>query len=185
MKQMSKSFDYWLFAVLPLFFGILLSTYAIYVEYYASIDENFEALCDFSEEVSCSKVFLSEYGKIFSKLGIVPKDSILDLPNAFYGLLFYLFYLIFYLFIRHSPIGRITLLSMTVFSLAFSAYLAYILAEILHEMCVVCASTYVCNFLLFIGSARLNLQSEDNDSSVPLTENNNSTTTKKKKQKNN
>ena len=146
--------------IVSIFFGIILSGYAIYVEYQASMNEEFEALCDFSEQVSCSKVFLSEYGKIFSKLGLVPKDSALDLPNACFGLLFYLFYFLIYSFSRVVPYSNLLLLSMSVFSLVFSAYLAWILATVLHEFCVVCTSTYACNFGLFVASAMSSKKSE-------------------------
>lgn len=136
--------------------GSLLSVYAVYVEYEASQNDSFEALCDISDEVSCSKVFTSEYGKIFSYLGIVPKDSIFDQPNALFGFVFYLAFLLLYLFLHHNDFGKLILLGMGVASMILSAYLSYILAEVLHDLCVVCLSTYICNFSLFVCSSILN-----------------------------
>lgn len=136
--------------------GSLLSLYAVYVEYEASQNDSFEALCDISDEVSCSKVFTSEYGKIFSYLGIIPKDSIFDQPNALFGFVFYLAFLLLYLFLHHNDFGKLLLLSMGVASMILSAYLSYILAEVLKDLCVVCLSTYICNFSLFVCSSILN-----------------------------
>ena len=70
--------------------GLCLSCYALYVEFQKELDHDYTALCDISETVSCSKVFTSEQGKIWSYLGIIPKDSLLDQPNAAYGVVFYL-----------------------------------------------------------------------------------------------
>jgi vitamin-K-epoxide reductase (warfarin-sensitive) len=127
--------------------GMLLSLYAIYVEHRATIEDDYEALCDISETVSCSKVFTSEYGKIFSYIGIIPKDSIVDLPNAVYGAIFYLVYAISYILVRDKYIGKVFLLFLSVLSMILSAFLAYILSQLLHEMCIVCLSTYICNLL--------------------------------------
>lgn len=41
--------------------GVALSAYAVYVGTKLEEDENYEAVCDISEYVSCSKVFKSEY----------------------------------------------------------------------------------------------------------------------------
>lgn len=40
--------------------GLSLSTYAFYVETKAEGDKDYKAMCDISERMSCSKVFLSE-----------------------------------------------------------------------------------------------------------------------------
>jgi vitamin-K-epoxide reductase (warfarin-sensitive) len=139
--------------------GIIFSGYAVYVEHRTSLDADYEALCDISEKVSCSKVFTSDYGHILSQVGLVSKGSSLDLPNAALGFFFYLVYLVFYRLFRNSKLGQLSLLGMSVLSLMFSAYLSVVLATVLHEFCVVCTSSYVCNFGLFVSSAMLNFQS--------------------------
>ena len=134
------------------FFGMILSMYALYVEHKAATEDGFEAFCDISDEVSCSKVFLSEYGRIFSHLGLIPKDSVLDQPNAFFGVVFYLLFSIISVGFSKSEIGKLLLLAMSSMSMLLSAYLAYILTDILQDKCIVCFSTYICNISLFIGS---------------------------------
>lgn len=41
-------------------FGVLLSVYAYYVEVRAEEDSSYQALCDISQRISCTKVFTSE-----------------------------------------------------------------------------------------------------------------------------
>jgi vitamin-K-epoxide reductase (warfarin-sensitive) len=137
-------------------FGIALSLYTVYVEYKAHTAESdnpYVALCDISEKMSCSKVFLSEYGKIFSSLGVIPKDSALDQPNACYGILFYSIVssvgALAHVDKISTSLAKDILLICATSSVLLSAYLSYILAEVLQDVCVVCFSTYVVNFLLF------------------------------------
>lgn len=40
--------------------GLLLSLYALYVEIKAEANDNYEAMCDINEYISCSKVFTSK-----------------------------------------------------------------------------------------------------------------------------
>lgn len=65
--------------------GLLLSVYSLYVEHSKSADPTYEAMCDLSARITCSKVFTSEYGKLLSKFGLVPNGHILDVPNALLG----------------------------------------------------------------------------------------------------
>lgn len=129
--------------------GLVLSMYALHVEHMVEASQasgvHYEALCDIqSIGASCSSVFTSEWGKLMSHLGLVPKDSPLDLPNAVYGAIYYVVVLI------HSflPKGEAVLLVSTVGAVASTAVLAYVLAFVLHDICVVCMSTYVVNISL-------------------------------------
>jgi vitamin-K-epoxide reductase (warfarin-sensitive) len=129
--------------------GIGISLYAIYVEHEASLEEGYRAMCDISEEVSCSKVLSSDYSKLFSYLGIVPKHSILDQSNAFYGLVYFLIEgLLFWWQSSHSC--GVLLLLMSAFAMSLCAYLSYLLAEVLHTICLVCYVIYAINTLIFI-----------------------------------
>ena len=65
--------------------GFSLSLYALYVERKSNESDDYSASCDISETISCSSALKSEYARIFQVLGIVNKESILNLPNAFYG----------------------------------------------------------------------------------------------------
>lgn len=134
-------------------FGILLSVYSLYVEHQTSIKADYEALCDISETVSCTDVFSSEQGRIWSHLGLIDKGSILDQPNAVYGVIFYILYYLIYHFGRKASALRSVILVMATGSMVLSAYLSFVLAKVLHIQCIVCFSIYICNFLLFIASA--------------------------------
>ncbi len=130
--------------------GLVLSVYAIYVEYMTHHADQYKALCDISETVSCSKAFLSEYGKFFSYVGLVRENSILDVSNATYGMLFYIIYASVLSISGLSYTGRVVLLILSVLSMAMSAALSYILAVIMRDKCVICFLTYACNFGLFV-----------------------------------
>ncbi|XP_021368552.1 vitamin K epoxide reductase complex subunit 1-like protein 1 [Mizuhopecten yessoensis] len=126
------------------FVGILLSLYAYYVETSAEKDKSFKAMCDFSESVSCSKVFTSRYGRGFGLLQyIVGHDSPLNQPNSVFGMMFYLMQIV----CASSVLPMLTTVQIITGVMANfgSVYLAYILYFILEDFCVVCVSTYVVN----------------------------------------
>lgn len=136
-------------ASLSLLVGLGVSVYAVYIEHQAEVEENYEAMCDISERVSCSKVLASEYSKIWSAFGLVAKGSVLDQSNAFYGLFFYLVVGLVFWRLRRSDIGQLLLLSLSTAAMVLCAFLSYILAEVIHAICLVCYATYLVNFLLF------------------------------------
>ncbi|KDR18052.1 Vitamin K epoxide reductase complex subunit 1-like protein 1 [Zootermopsis nevadensis] len=75
---------------LTCFFGMGLSYYAYVVETTKEHDESYVAMCDISEHMSCSKAFMSSYGKGFGiARHIFGEDSILNQPNSLGGMLFY------------------------------------------------------------------------------------------------
>eukprot|EP00483_Globobulimina_turgida_P004445 UN04454 len=117
------------------FIGLFLSGCALYVEYKISDDPDYVAFCDIASWVSCSKVFSSDYAHMFY------------FPNAFYGVLFYLFIMVLdamklYRYIMY--VATLTFIS--------TLYLAYVLAFVLKDMCVVCVSTYILNAGIFLVS---------------------------------
>ncbi|GFS97956.1 vitamin K epoxide reductase complex subunit 1-like protein 1 [Trichonephila clavipes] len=131
--------------------GLLLSIYAYHVETKKEADEDYTAMCDISEHMSCTAAFSSKYGKGFGLLEhIVDKNSPLNQPNSVFGILFYLGFI---------PIGEIPNLTLSKILIALSAlsnlcsvYLAYILIFVLYDFCVVCVATYIINFFLLICS---------------------------------
>ncbi|XP_050350806.1 vitamin K epoxide reductase complex subunit 1-like protein 1 [Nymphalis io] len=125
--------------------GILVSTYALYVEMAAEMKPGYKALCDISEHASCSRVLTSKYGK---GLGIVPKDSPFKLPNCVYGVMFYSIMIFLTTFDVTSAVKVQIGLSIT--SLATCIYLAYLLIFVLRDFCVVCVSTYLLNIIIAI-----------------------------------
>jgi vitamin-K-epoxide reductase (warfarin-sensitive) len=119
--------------------GVAVALYALYVEYRSAADPDYEALCDISESIKCTKVLMSEYGHILSKWGVVGETSVFNVPNPVLGLCFYLLVLL-WPFPQRWPVLLASFLS-----LLFSAYLAYILATVLKDFCLVCVSSYVVN----------------------------------------
>ncbi|XP_046965817.1 vitamin K epoxide reductase complex subunit 1-like protein 1 [Vanessa cardui] len=125
--------------------GILLSTYALYVEMAAEMKPGYKALCDISEHASCSKVLTSKYGK---GLGIIPKDSPFKLPNCVYGIMFYCI-MIFLTTFNVTSVVKVQI-GLSITSLATCVYLAYLLIFVLRDFCVVCVSTYLLNIIIAI-----------------------------------
>lgn len=134
--------------------GLALSLYAVYVEMKKEADSSFEAVCDISETMSCSKVFLSEQGKIWSFLGIIPKGSVLDQPNAVYGAAFYVMVMILDSVDPSVKSANSLLMFLSTFGAGLSAYLAKILVYDLQDTCLVCFGSYVCNAVILFGASR-------------------------------
>ncbi|XP_045772923.1 vitamin K epoxide reductase complex subunit 1 [Maniola jurtina] len=120
--------------------GVLLSTYALYVELLAELRPGYKALCDISEHASCSRVLTSKYGK---GLGLVPEDSPFKVPNCVYGIIFYC---IIILLTTFDQVYMVRLqLGISAVSLLTCVYLAYLLIFVLKDFCLVCVTTYVLN----------------------------------------
>ena len=132
--------------------GLGLSGYAYYVELAKEADENYVALCDIDETISCSRVFNSKYGKGFGLVTLITGDEKhpLNQPNALFGIIFYSLFGLLYLCGGSSRF--LASLQFYAFLLAngMSCYLGYILYFILKDLCVVCISTYAVNFLLLL-----------------------------------
>ena len=131
--------------------GLMVSLYAIFVEYNVSQNSSYEALCDISPEMSCSRVLTSDYSHVFSKLGLIPKNGIFDHSNALYGALFYT--ILIFMASQSQQLRRFRseiLLLLSTLSMILSAYLSYVLCEILRDICVVCFATYSINLGIFI-----------------------------------
>jgi len=139
--------------------GMALSLYALHVEnHHQDFEEgNFRSACDIEPftllgftfpKSSCSEVFNHPAGRVWSYLGIIPKESVLDQPNALYGFVYYV--IIFFTSLMKNNIGAAHVaLFFGLFSVLLSGYLAYILAFVMKHMCVLCVSTYVCNSGIF------------------------------------
>ncbi len=117
--------------------GLLLSCYALYVEWKFHQKKKYHALCDISSAVSCTKAFSSPYGRLFK------------LPNAFYGVLFYVSVFLFAFYGLPTFVFYGAVLSML--ATFVLAYLSYVKMK---NLCLVCSSIYVVNILLLIFSYR-------------------------------
>ncbi|KPJ08413.1 Vitamin K epoxide reductase complex subunit 1-like protein 1 [Papilio machaon] len=138
--------------------GILLSTYALYVEMAAEAQPGYKALCDISEHASCTRVLTSEFSKGF---GFVAEDSSFEVPNCIYGIVFYCI-IIFLSTFDHAAVVRLQQF-LCLAAAASCVYLAYLLLFVLFDFCIVCVSTYVVNgmLLVFVNKKR-NFLSEKN-----------------------
>ena len=105
---------------------------------------------------SCSKVLTSRYAHVLSAWGLVARGSAADVSNAAAGAAYYVAALALSApAALRLPAGaaRVALLAAATGSLAFSAYLAYILKTVLRENCPICISMYVANLAIFVGVA--------------------------------
>ncbi|XP_063220793.1 vitamin K epoxide reductase complex subunit 1 [Bacillus rossius redtenbacheri] len=133
-------------SIVSSFVGLVLSLYAYSIELNKEHDPDYQALCDISDYISCSKVFLSEYGKGFGLVThLVGEDSVLNQPNSLMGIVFYAILIV--LSCVNSTTWTKVLVALTALSNVTSVYLAYILFVVLQDLCVVCISTYVVNFI--------------------------------------
>ncbi|XP_063536415.1 vitamin K epoxide reductase complex subunit 1-like protein 1 [Cydia strobilella] len=120
--------------------GILISTYALFVEMTAEANPEYKAYCDLAEKASCSSVLTSDFSKGF---GLVAKGSPLELPNCIYGIVFYCLMI---LMTTYDNVSVVQLQFLTaVMSVLACVYLAYLLLFVLRDFCVVCVSTYFVN----------------------------------------
>jgi uncharacterized membrane protein len=91
-----------------------------------------------------SAVFAMPVGKMLSYFGLVPSGSILDVPNAALGILFYSWQL---LLGSKRELTDLTHL-ITVGAMASSVFLAYQLTFVIVELCLLCWTTHVVNSIL-------------------------------------
>lgn len=127
--------------------GLSVSFYALYVEIRKHRNPKFIAACDINEYMKCSRVLTSEYSR---GLGLTKylfgEKSFLNVPNCVTGIAFYTLQLIFghvNIYFRYE-----ILLLTNCISCLVSVYLACVLLFVLKDLCIVCASTYVVNFIL-------------------------------------
>lgn len=133
--------------------GFFISLYAIYVDLKKRNDSTYEAFCDFAPTISCSSALTSEYSHIFSKFGLIPSGSVLDFSNAAFGSVFYLTMCVLTRFMQRSALCAHVMLVLSIISVVLSFYLAYVLIQILHDICIICYATHVCNIALLATSA--------------------------------
>ncbi len=126
--------------------GIIVALYAIKVEQNVH-KAGFKAMCDINDHVSCSRVLSSPYAKMMKMTFGLADDHPLNVPNTYYGLLFYVAVVI-YNFV-YVPYQELLLLIVSAVSLCACVALAYILYFKLKDFCVVCVATYFINMGIF------------------------------------
>ncbi len=71
--------------------GILIVIYSTYVKWQLKKNPKYKALCDFNENMSCTRVLSSTYSRGFGIVGkLFGEKSKLNMPNTILGLVFYL-----------------------------------------------------------------------------------------------
>jgi vitamin-K-epoxide reductase (warfarin-sensitive) len=115
--------------------GWLLSLYALFIEKKLKLNPNYKPICDISDNASCTKPILSEYGKIFG------------VSNAFLGTAFYL--LLFFVAWRGFAHAAFWL---SVMACLGSIIFAYILYVKVRSFCLICNAIYLINIGLLVSS---------------------------------
>lgn len=113
--------------------GFAISLYGLWVERKKQENLTYKPICDISDKVSCSKTFLSPWGKLFG------------ISNVYLGLLAYLVIMVL------AVLGlQKLILYIAVALVLFSAFLAYILFVKIKAICLICISVYIVNLALLI-----------------------------------
>ncbi|GLD93552.1 hypothetical protein PINS_up002144 [Pythium insidiosum] len=127
--------------------GVAVSAYGAYVEHQKRLDPaNYSALCDFAG-YSCSSVMTSEFGNMLRYHGLVDRGSWLDQPNAILGTGAYSLFVL-YPILRKIPFHEYVYTLGSLIAVGLSVYLAYILAFVLRDLCMICVTSYVINAAL-------------------------------------
>jgi vitamin-K-epoxide reductase (warfarin-sensitive) len=113
--------------------GICISLYGIYVENRVKQNSTYQASCDISDRVSCTKPFLSPYGKL------------LGVSNIWVSLIYYCCMFVLAVIDAQQGIQVFALVG-SVFTIIF----AYFLYVKIRSICLICTSLYGINALLMI-----------------------------------
>jgi uncharacterized membrane protein len=124
--------------------GLVITLYAVYVEKY---DNSFGNVCNGN---SYTNILRSPYARLTKKIFNLPKNSPFNLPNTYYGLIFYSAIILY----SHYPFTMVPyrqqlLFGASVASLLISILLGCILYFKLKQPCYICISTYVVNMIIF------------------------------------
>jgi vitamin-K-epoxide reductase (warfarin-sensitive) len=111
--------------------GLIISIYGITVERKLQQDSQYKAACDISDTISCTRPFLSPYGKM------------LGISNIWASALYYLIILAAALLNQPQLVTVIASAGLVV-TIAF----AYILYFKVKSLCLICTSLYIINIAL-------------------------------------
>lgn len=113
--------------------GLVISVYGITVERKLQQDAQYKAVCDISDAISCTRPFLSPYGKI------------LGISNIWASALYYCV-MIMIAIINLPMVALIFAYTGVAVTIGF----AYILYFKIRSLCLICTSLYVVNIALAI-----------------------------------
>lgn len=131
--------------------GICACLYAIYVERNTKRNKTYTAFCDINDYMSCSMVLKSPYSRLTKMAFGLSDNSMFNVPNTYYGVLFYIAITIYPIYPFTLIPFRETLLFMaSIASLLLCCILAYILYFKLNNFCAICVATYFINIAIFL-----------------------------------
>ncbi len=113
--------------------GLLISIYGITVERKLQQDAQYKAACDISDTISCTRPFLSPYGKM------------LGISNIWASAGYYVIIIAAVTLNQPQLVMLITASGLLV-TIAF----AYILYFKVKSLCLICTSLYIVNIALFV-----------------------------------
>lgn len=111
--------------------GLLISLYGITIERKLQHDAQYKASCDISDTISCTRPFLSPYGKM------------LGISNIWASAFYYLTILMLAIFNQHQLLILITSAGLLV-----TVIFAYILYFKVKALCLICTCLYIINIAL-------------------------------------
>jgi protein-disulfide isomerase/uncharacterized membrane protein len=135
IKHSTIIFRYWLAALFFATAGLLISFYSAYTHYQNYTDPLYSSFCAISQSINCDTVAQSPWSIMFS------------IPVAWWGILFYLFFLLILLTENRYNLAawRGWLLVMSISS-AVTLGLAGIAVWKIKSLCLVCLATYAVTF---------------------------------------
>jgi|SRR5579859_2381762 len=115
--------------------GLGISAYMYWIEQTLKMSPNYQAACDLSDRVSCTRVIKSEY------------SHLLYISNNIVGIIFYSIVAILGIL---DAQGLVFIAALG--ACISSVYLAYLIYIKIKSYCVMCTSLYVINILLLLAS---------------------------------
>ncbi|XP_055297430.1 vitamin K epoxide reductase complex subunit 1-like protein 1 [Sitodiplosis mosellana] len=127
--------------------GCGLSAYSYYLTVTLEEDDEYEALCDISEHISCSKSLQSEYGRGFGLIApYFGSDSFFNQPNGLWGLMFYTTESL--LGFSKNPLVVKVQVILSILSIGISSWLGYVSYFELQNLCFVCVGLFIINIII-------------------------------------
>lgn len=116
--------------------GLLLSLYGLFVEQRLKANKNYKAVCDISDKISCTKTFLSPWGKIFG------------ISNVYIGIAAYTLMIV----VAIMGNAQLAFLGACLLGLG-TLFFAYILCTKIKTFCLLCTAIYSVNIALLLVTA--------------------------------
>ncbi|XP_005090388.1 vitamin K epoxide reductase complex subunit 1 [Aplysia californica] len=125
--------------------GVVICLYSLQIELRKERNPEYRAYCDINERMSCSKVLTSKYSQGFGVVHLLlGKNHMLNARNCNVGLVVYVLNIMLCI-MGPGPLTSRLLYYGALIMVLGCVYLACVLFFILHDVCLVCITTYVIN----------------------------------------